>query len=111
MSQLPDGAIPFDHPDWSGSRQEWGYYVARADSDFLRIRDLTGKVVNVGTKDGLVYEAVTVVSFADGVLTIDGGRKGFPWSPERGVTEMTGPEAVHCHDIARGYVHPEGTTP
>jgi len=106
MSQIPDGATPFDHPDWNRRLGLWGFY---GGGDFFPMNDLEGHVVNVGTKDGLVYDGATAVRFtADGALVLEGGRKGFPWSPERGVTEMTGPESVHCHDIARGYVHPDG---
>jgi len=108
MSNLPDGAIPFDHPDWSRIRPGWIYWTAGGPRPMT---ELIGKVVNVGTKDGLVYDGATVAGFTeDGFLTLEGGRKGFPWSPERGVTEMTGSESVHCHDIARGYVHQKGPT-
>lgn len=105
MSNLPEGATPFDHPDWSRTGGDWFCWTA---AEPLRMSDLVGKVVNVGTKDGEVYEAATVADFTDkGFLVLEGGRKGFPWSPERGITDMDGREDVHCHDIARGYVHPD----
>lgn len=108
MSTLPDGAIPFNHPDWSRIRPGWIYWTAGGPQPMT---ELVGKTVNVGTKDGLVYDAATVAAFTDdGFLTLEGGRKGFPWRGSE-ITGMTGLESVHCHDIARGYIHPEGTTP
>lgn len=108
MSKLPEGATPFDHPDWIPRRSAWGCH---GRDGIILMADLVGKTVNVGTKDGLVYDGATAVSFTeDGVLVLDGGRKGSPWR-DSDVTPMTGPEPVHCYDIARGYVHPEGGTP
>lgn len=103
MSTLPEGAIYLDHPDWSPSHRAW---VCYGDA-VTPMADLVGKVVNIGTKDGVVYDTATVVSFSDsGTLVLEGGRKRSPWPP--GATETEGREEIHCHDIARGYIHPEG---
>jgi hypothetical protein len=107
VSNLPEGATPIDHPTWNRRLQDWGYLVGEI---FHPMSDLIGTVVNIGTKDGVVYDTALVVAFRDaGMLVLDGGRKRFPLSPERGVASMEGPEDVHCNDIARGYVHPGGT--
>ena len=105
MSQLPEGATPFDHPDWIPRRSAWGCH---GRDGIILMDDLVGKTVNVGTKDGLVYDGAVVAGFTpDGSLILRDGRKGLPWRGTE-ITEMDGSESVHCHDIARGYIHPEG---
>src|SRR3984957_11285742 len=104
MSELPEGAIPFDHPDW-GRDGTWIYWSGDGPHPMT---ELAGKTVNVGTKDGLVYDGAVVAGFTpDGYLILRGGRKGLPWRGTE-ITEMDGSESVHCHDIARGYVHADG---
>ena len=104
MSELPEGAVPFDHPTWNRRRGDWGFY--QNGDHFISMSDLVGKVVNVGTKDGVVYDTAMVTAFRDtGLLVLDLGRKGTIFN---GAADMDGPEEIHCHEIARGYVHPDG---
>jgi hypothetical protein len=104
MSKLPEGVVPIDHPYFD---REAGTWIYRQGSGFARMDDLMGRVVNIGTKDGAVYDTALVVDFHDtGLLVLDGGRKQYSGL---GVVEVSRPESVHCDDIARGYVHPDGS--
>lgn len=95
------GKIPFSDVDWR--KGEWACYV---DGRPVPLRDLVGKVVNIGTKDGLVYDSVQVTALAErtGYLTVEGGRKGGAYGGE--VTGLAAPEDIIAWDIARGYIHP-----
>jgi hypothetical protein len=87
---------------------QWSFWApGYGDEDLLPAARLVGKVVNIGTKDGIVYDAVTVTAFDDrkGILTVEGGQRG---SAIRGGAEpLAGPEEVTIWDTARGYIHLE----
>jgi hypothetical protein len=68
---------------------------------------LVGKTVNIGDKDGGVYEGVTVSSFDEsrGVLYLEGGMCGSAFGSEDELRPLDGLVPLHVHDVARGYVH------
>lgn len=71
------------------------------------IEELTGKLVNLGSKDGAVFERVTVTGADDrGVLSFEGGRTGWPWQPEREPVELPGTQYIWAYEVARGFIWP-----
>jgi hypothetical protein len=82
--------------------REWEF---RSDDGYIPADDLVGKVVNIGTKDGAVFDSVTVAGFdhETGRFTLTGGRIGSPYSD----AEPTPVESARLwvYDIARGYIH------
>jgi len=68
---------------------------------------LVGKTVNIGDKDGGVYEGVTLTAFDEqtGYLTLEGGISGSCFRPEE-AKPLQRPERLLAHDVARGFVHP-----
>lgn len=102
-----DGKVYFDHLEYSTSRREW---IAWTKGDAMSLKGLVGKIVNIGTKDGMVYENTTVTSLdqSQGLLTIEGGRCGGRPVMEPGESDpVDEPEVIGPYDIARGYIHPE----
>ena len=83
----------------------WGFYTS---TGFLPAAELLGHKVNLGTKDGGVYEATTVIDFSEryGQLRVEGGRFGMAYTP--GDVRPVGPEDVPVTEIARGYINGEG---
>ena len=69
---------------------------------------LVGLVVNIGTKDGLVYEGTRVTALDEraGRLTVEGGPCGRPFFEPGEADPVDEPEEVPAWDIARGFVHP-----
>lgn len=96
----PDGQVPFYQGDLRCS--EWSF---ESGGKLLAAALLVGQVVNIGTKNGLVYDSarVTALDARRGILTIEGGQyAGFAGEPR-----PTGTDEVMVYDIARGYVHAE----
>ena len=84
--------------------QQWGFF---GRDRFIPVDDLMDRVVNIGTKDGLVFEHATVAGFtaSRGILTLTGGICGSVYGDKQG--EPNDAANVLMHDIARGYLHPE----
>ena len=84
--------------------QDW---VAWTAGDVVPLRALAGLTVSLGTKDGVVYEDVTVSSFdrRTGELTLTGGVFSHLYRDSAPVPLVTG-AILHAHDIARGFIHP-----
>jgi hypothetical protein len=85
----------------TGLRTSGGWAVVPASS-------LVGRVLNIGDKDGGVYEGVTLTAFDEqtGYLILEGGISGSVFRPEE-ARPLERPERLWAHDIARGYVHRE----
>src|SRR5262245_20294756 len=66
--------------------------------------DLVGQVVNIGSKDGVVFDATTVAGFNErtGMLMLDGGRIGSPYTDTAPRPVMN--DLLRLHDLARGYI-------
>jgi hypothetical protein len=100
----------FDHI-WFSDRLGCWVTELRAPSggwDIVPVSSLVGKVLNVGDKDGGVYEGVTLTAFDEraGYLTLEGGVTGSAYRLEEPVP-LDRPEQLWAHDVARGYVHRE----
>ncbi|MCW2929885.1 MAG: hypothetical protein JWM19_847 [Actinomycetia bacterium] len=94
----PDGQVPFYQGDLR--RAGWSF---ESGGQLLAAADIVGQVVNIGTKDGLVYDSARVTALDErrGVLTVEGGQHaGLAGDPR-----PTGTAEVMVYDIARGYVH------
>lgn len=105
MSEV-EGQVRFGEGRWGRTRGEDGFYCA-GDPGWIPVRDLIGRPVNLGTKDGLVYESVVVTgSTVDGRLILQPGtgRMGWPWQPERDPEPVGAGETVPVTEIARGYI-------
>jgi hypothetical protein len=65
---------------------------------------LVGCTVNIGTKDGVVFDSALVTSFNErnGILTVEGGLQQAYSDPQ---PRPTGTAEVSVHDVARGYIH------
>ncbi len=92
----------FTQGDHRGQRG-WGFLTG---DGHLPAAGLIGQIVNIGTKDGLVYDTCTVTAFdsRQGVLTVTGGRTGSPWAGGE-PTPLGGEDQVQLWDIACGYIH------
>lgn len=104
-----DDRVRFWQGGWSRIKHEDGFY-RDGDPGWLPARELVGKMVNLGTKDGLVYEKVIVGGVTpDGVLALRPGFGfvGWPYQPEREPKDVEPGECVPVTEIARGYVHEE----
>jgi len=108
-----EGKDVFDRLDWYRTKTGW-YMDQRTSGEWgcAPVASLVGRTVNIGTKDGLVYDSVKVAAFDErsGVLTLEGGSTGSRWNDDDPV-EMTGPDQVSVYDVARGYVHRERAEP
>lgn len=94
---------------WGHKLQAWVTWTA---DDVIPLRALAGRTVNIGTKDGMVYEGATVTGFdaLAGVLVIEGGMCGRPRFEPGEAESLDGPDKVRADDIARGYIHPASTS-
>jgi hypothetical protein len=82
-----------------------GWLLDGIDGPFP-VTSLVGEVVNIGTKDGLVYESATVLEVTDdGSLTLTGGQYGSPYWEGREPVPLDREQPVWLYDVARGYVH------
>jgi hypothetical protein len=79
-----------------------------AKSEVMRVSELVGSVLDVGDKDGGVYEGVTLSAFdeASGYLTLEGGVSGSRFRPED-ARPLERPLRLWAHDVARGALHEE----
>lgn len=97
--------VRFSEGLYSSTQQAWGFHAS--DGTYLRADSLVGQVVNIGTKDGLVYEAVRVTGFREerlgSVLTVAGGLRGSAYGG--GEPRPVASDDIDLWDIARGYVH------
>jgi len=99
----------------TGQRRFWrgrtnpgnGAWELASDDGYFPAADLVGQTVNIGSKDGVVFDSVTVASFDDrsGTFTLTGGRIGRAYSDAE--PRPGGNERLYLHDLARGYVHEE----
>jgi hypothetical protein len=98
----------FDHMWFSGRHGGW-VTERRTNGQWgvVLVSSLVGSTVNLGTKDGLVYDSARVTAFdeREGSLTLEGGSTGNPWREDDLPVQMTEPDYVWVHDVARGYVH------
>lgn len=97
----------FTRPEWSRDRRGWYMETPLAGEwDSVLVSSLVGKTVNIGDKDGGVYEGVTVTAFDErtGHLTLEGGVMGSAYRPEE-ARPLERPERLWAYDVARGYVH------
>lgn len=91
--------------------QKLGCWVAEirvlGDFSMMRVADLVGKTVNIGDKDGGVWEGVTVTAFSEGTgfLTLEGGQFGSVMSPDDEARLLEHATSLSAYDIARGYIH------
>jgi hypothetical protein len=106
MPASDDGKVYFDHAEYSTRHGDW---IAWTRDDVILLKDLVGKVVNICTKDGMVYEATTVTGIDNrwGLLTIEGGRCGRPIMEPGESDPVDKPEVIDPYDIARGYINPQ----
>jgi hypothetical protein len=90
-------------------RGRWCFYSRGYVGGLIRAEDLTGRMVNMSTTHGMVYDRALVTAFDSrrGVLTVEGGLR-------QSVTDArpvpTGHAEVFVEDIARGFIHalPDG---
>jgi hypothetical protein len=97
-----DGRTHFDHVEFSSVRR--GYIGWTPDGRVVPMADLEGKTVNIGDKNGGVYEGVTVTGFDGRALTVQGGGYGTIFG-SREAEPFPGTRRIYAHDIARGYIH------
>lgn len=96
----------FSRLQWSQANRIWVMDVCRAGSwDRVPVTDLVGERVNVGDKDGGVYEGVTVAAFDEktGHLVLEGGVTGSALRPEE-ARPLEEPLRLWAHDVARGRI-------
>ena len=95
-----DGRLPFG----AGAYQRdlgFGFWT---QDGFFAAADMIGPLVNIGSKDGVVFERTRITGVdARGYLTLEGGRMGWPWQ-EREPEELHEPEQLWIYDIARGFI-------
>lgn len=107
-SPLPadaDGMIRFSHVIyWKG---QWWMTTSAGDA---LLSSLVGRVVNIGDKDGGVYEEVTVTGLDErtGDLAVTGGGFGQRFRDSE-ASPFEGTRTIAPHDIARGFTHPART--
>jgi hypothetical protein len=98
---------------YQGDHRRGRWYFHSRGNNPIYVETLVGKTVNIGTKDGMVFDSARVTAFDDrqGILTITGGLN----QSYSGEPVPTGTERVWVHDIARGYIHgepePQGQLP
>lgn len=101
-----DGKIHFDHPGYVRYLGEWVAYSSDVEGGRIPFASLVGKKVNIGDKDGGVYEGVTVTKAEGGELTVEGGAYGVRFQDEE-ARPFDGTRTILAYDIARGYIHPD----
>lgn len=90
----------------------WGHklhaWVAWTRFDVVPLSALTGRTVNLGGKNGGIYEGVTVTAVDNrtGKITVEGGSSVSCWPRDDELKPLAGPASIYVNDIARGYVHP-----
>lgn len=98
---------PFEKIWYSTKSREWVTEL-RTGGEWavVSVSSLVGRTLNVGDKDGGVYEGVTLTAFDErgGILTLEGGISGSSFRPEE-ARPLETPERLWAHDVARGYVH------
>jgi hypothetical protein len=96
----------FDHI-WHSDRHGGWVTELRTSGEWavVPVSSLVGEVLNVGDKNGGVYEGVTLTAFDEhtGYLTLEGGITGSAYRPEES-RPLERPERLWAHDVARGYV-------
>ena len=82
----------------------WRIWTTEASYPLASLAD---RVVNIGDKDGCVYEAVTVTACDErtGELAVTGGSFGRRFRDTE-AAPFEGTRTIAARDIARGYVHP-----
>lgn len=103
-----DGRIRFNHPGYSNLRSAWIAWTTDLPEGFIYLATLVLRKVNIGDKDGGIWEGVTVTALDErtGVLTVEGGTYGVALRDTEG-RPVEGQVRIASHDIARGFVHPE----
>ena len=91
---------------YQGSNRR-GKWTFQTRDSLLPAGELVGSMVNIGTKDGVVFDSALVVSFNEqnGILTVDGGLRQAYSDPQ---PRPTGTAEISVHDVARGYIHAPG---
>jgi hypothetical protein len=113
MSQ-PDETVPAPEADevntyfthvshWDG---RWRFSTTE---DNPPLATLVGCTVNIGDKDGGVYEGVTVTAVDErtGQVTVTGGGFGVRFRDDE-ARPFEGTRTIAAHDIARGFIRPQG---
>jgi hypothetical protein len=105
MNDPTPARVRFSGAGYLHSQGAWGFYTNDLPGGYLAASDLPGKTVNIGTKDGEVFDTTTVTGFNDrtGVLTLTGGQTGAAYRDGPPVPLVIA--TVWINDIARGYVH------
>jgi hypothetical protein len=100
--------VKFGAGDYIRTRSAWGFFTA--DGQVLLADGLVGKTVNIGTKDGMVYDSTIVTAFdeQDGTLTLFGGLAA---SDLDNIVPVDGRRTIWIYDIARGYTHKSASGP
>lgn len=84
-------------------RGRWSFY-SRGNAELIYAGDLVGRIVNMSTRNGMVYDSARVVAFdgSRGILHVDGGVR-------QSVSDVqpvpTRAAEVCVEDIARGFIH------
>lgn len=101
------GRVNFSYLIWSKTLQAWIMETRTGGvHEAAPVASLVGRTVNIGDKNGGVWDAVTVTAFDErtGHLTLEGGRCGVPGHLED-AWPLDKPMRLWVHDVARGYIH------
>lgn len=98
------GTEHFSEGRLNSANHQWGFHAA---TRFILAEEIVGRVVNIGTKDGLVLDSVTVHEFdpGTGIMIFRGGTKGWPHEDREPVPNEVA--RIYLPDVARGYLHSE----
>jgi hypothetical protein len=98
-----DGLVAFGNGDYS---RRTGTYTFRTAHGDVPAAGLIGCRVNLGTKDGVVFEATTVTAADRDELVLEGGRMGWPYQPSQAPEPVRAGCRIAITEIARGYTRP-----
>jgi hypothetical protein len=108
------GRVNFSYLIWSKSLLAWIMETRTGDDhNAAPVSSLVGKTVNIGDKDGGVWDAVTVTAFDEtrGFLTLEGGRYGSAFRSAEEARPLEGLHSLSAYDVARGYIHGDEEAP
>lgn len=93
---------------FEGADRRNGDWSVRTADGIILMSGLVGRKVNIGDKDGGIYEGVTVTACDErtGHLTVTGGGFGVRFRDSE-VTPFEGERTILPWDVARGFIHGE----